>query len=76
MIGVERGIDMSVDPDLARLVARTLENTDRLLEDEKTSWDVAVTGVGKVIADLANRYPQHSDWIEKQYAEWRRKHGH
>jgi hypothetical protein len=67
---------MSVDQELARLLARTLERTDELLERGEAAWETAAQGVEKVAADLAQRYPGHTDWIRAQVADWRRKRAH
>jgi hypothetical protein len=67
---------MPVDQDLERIVTRTLEHTDRLLERGETTWDVAGKGVETVMADLAKRHPQHADWIAARLADWLKKHAH
>jgi hypothetical protein len=67
---------MQVDQELERLLARTLEQTDDLLERGETTWEVAAQGVETVAADLKRRYPRHADWIDAEITEWRRRRAH
>lgn len=67
---------MSVDQDLARIVATTFAQTERLLESGDVTLVVATQGVEKIMSDLTERYPQHADWIRSRLADWSRAHAH
>lgn len=67
---------MSVDQELVGVLARTLEQTDELLESGETTWETALEGVGAVALDLESRFPAHAEWIRTQIAEWRRRRAH
>ncbi|MBY6240825.1 hypothetical protein [Methylosinus sp. Sm6] len=67
---------MSVDQELARLLARIFEQTDELLERGETTWETASQGVETVALDLERRYPDQADWIRAQVVEWRRRRAH
>jgi hypothetical protein len=71
-----KDVDMSVDQELARLLTRTLEQTDELLDRGETNWETASQGVEAVVLDLERRYPGDADWIRAQVADWRRRRAH
>lgn len=67
---------MPVDPDLERLLTKTLQRTDELLERGEVDKDVAKRGVETAAADLDKRFPGHTDWIDARIAEWLRRRAH
>jgi hypothetical protein len=71
-----KGVDMPVDQELERLLARSLEHTDALLERGETTWETASQGVETIARDLERRYPDQVGWIRAQLAEWRRRRAH
>ncbi len=67
---------MPVDQELERLLARSLEQTDALLERNEVTWETASRGVEAIALDLERRYPERTDWIRAQVADWRRRRAH
>lgn len=61
---------------LEEIVTTVIANTDRLLEQHDVPFETAMRGLGEIMSDLAERWPECSEWIHSQLVEWIRRHTH